>query len=191
MHIIASYFFWPFVQVIRLSGYPLRPRSESGQCEVGGRQPPFCLQRPNILPRPKPAFARFATNQEAMIQEEKNTYQLAVRTALVPWDFSQPRTNQPRIKNQESRATIQQEKTHQLAVRIALMPWDFSPFPFPHSVCSPLIFYPGQNPPLPLHDLQPTKKQEQWYKRRTLTSWLSGLHLCLEIFPGSSTWGPS
>ena len=93
----------PGNQVIRLSGYPLRPRSESVQCGVGGRQAaPILSAAPNILPRPKPApaFARFAIGKQA----------------------------QPRSKSNNT---------------------------------------------------------------RRLTSWLSGLHLCLEIFPGSSTWGPS
>ena len=73
--------FPPFVQqVIRLP-----PAAEEWKC--GGRQqPPFCLQ-PNILPRPKPAPA-FARSQLARRGEQCKTYQLAVRTALVPRYFA-------------------------------------------------------------------------------------------------------
>ena len=76
------------VQFIRpsLSGYPLRPRSESGQCG-GGRQPPFCLQ-PLIfyLRQNRPCLCTIPIGKAQPCESKRRrikTHQLGVRTALV------------------------------------------------------------------------------------------------------------
>ena len=104
IHIIATSFFDPCpgyqfflplyrlsgyqVQFIRssLSGYPLRPRSESGQCG-GGRQPPFCLQ-PLIfyLRQNRPCLCTIPIGKAQPCESKRRrikTHQLGVRTALV------------------------------------------------------------------------------------------------------------
>ena len=83
-------FFYPCTgyQVTRssLSGYPLRPRSESGQCG-GGRQPPFCLQ-PLIfyLRQNRPCLCTIPIGKAQPCESKRRrikTHQLGVRTALV------------------------------------------------------------------------------------------------------------
>ena len=54
-----------------------------------------------------------------------------------------------------------------------------------------LIFYLRQNPPSAAFSTTTIGIANKGKEGKPLTNGLSGLHLCLDILPGSSTWGPS